>query len=52
MNHLISKIQFKEYISIGLFTWGGNKTASEFYKKFGFEAVKGMELKKYMKNFC
>lgn len=52
MNYLINKIKDKEYISIGLFTWEGNKTASEFYKKFGFEKVNAMELKKYMKKFC
>ncbi len=49
MNHLINKIKNKNYISIGLFVWSGNATASDFYKKFGFEMVPAMELKKYMK---
>ena len=30
MNHLIDKIKDKEYISIGLFVWEGNKAAAEF----------------------
>lgn len=51
MNHLIDKINDKEYISIGLFVWEGNSTASEFYKKRGFEKVAAMELKQYMKKF-
>ena len=49
MNHLIDKIKDKKYASVGLFVWEGNKTASEFYSKFGFEKVVAMELKKYMK---
>lgn len=51
MNHLIGKIKDKEYLSIGLFTWEGNKTAAEFYDKFGFIKSSAMELKKYMKKF-
>ena len=51
MNHLIDKIKDKEYISIGLFTWEGNETTSEFYSKVGFEYVSAMELNKHMKNF-
>ncbi len=51
MNHLIDKIKNKEYISIGLFAWEGNETASEFYSKLGFEHVSAMELKKHMKKF-
>jgi GNAT superfamily N-acetyltransferase len=50
MNHLIDKIKDKNYISIGLFTWEGNKTVSEFYGRFGFEKSNAMELKKYMKH--
>ncbi|MBA2652659.1 MAG: GNAT family N-acetyltransferase [Tatlockia sp.] len=49
MNHLIDKIKYKNYASIGLFVWPGNSTASEFYHKFGFEISPAMELKKYMK---
>lgn len=51
MNHLIDKIKDKEYLSIGVFTWEGNKTNPEFYKKFGFKKVNAMELKQYMKKF-
>lgn len=51
MNHLIDKVKDKEYISLGLFVWEGNETASEFYGKFGFKKVTAMELKKYMKQF-
>lgn len=51
MNHLIDKIKHHEFISIGLFVWEGNESASEFYKKFGFEKSPAMELKKYMKHF-
>jgi ribosomal protein S18 acetylase RimI-like enzyme len=51
MDHLINKIKDNEYISIGLFTWEGNKTVSEFYNKFGFVKSSAMELKKYMKKF-
>lgn len=51
MNHLINKIKDKEFISIGLFVWEGNETASEFYHKCGFEKVTAMELKDYMKKF-
>ena len=51
MNHLINKIKDKEYISIGLFVWEGNATASEFYRKCGFENVKAMELKTHIKTF-
>ena len=50
MNHLIDKIKDGKYVSIGLFVWDGNQTASEFYNKLGFEKVTAMELKKYMKN--
>jgi len=52
MDHLIDKIKDKEYISIGLFVWDGNETASEFYGKCGFEKVTAMELKTHMKQFC
>ena len=52
MNHLIDKIKDKNYISIGLFVWEGNETASEFYNKLGFMNVTAMELKNYMKTFC
>lgn len=51
MDRLIDKIKDNEYISIGLFTWEGNKTVSEFYNKFGFVKSSAMELKKYMKKF-
>lgn len=51
MNHLINKIKDKNYISIGLFVWEGNKTAHEFYNKLGFEKAVAMELKNCMKNF-
>jgi len=51
MDYLIEKIKDREYISIGLFVWEGNKTASEFYRKLGFEKSPAMELKKYMKKF-
>ena len=51
MDHLIDKIKDKEYISIGLFVWEGNETATEFYGKCGFEMVPAMELKKHMKHF-
>lgn len=49
MNHLIDKIKDQEYVSIGLFTWEGNKTVSKFYSKLGFEHVSAMELKKHMR---
>lgn len=49
MNHLIDKIKDKNYISIGLFVWDGNKTVTEFYRKLGFEPVVAMELKGLMK---
>lgn len=51
MDHLINKIKDKEYISLGLFAWEGNETASQFYGKLGFEKVTAMELKKFMKKF-
>ena len=46
MNHLMDKIQHKNYVSVGLFVWEGNSTASKFYKTLGFEKVVAMELKK------
>lgn len=49
MNHLIEKVKDQEYISVGLFVWEGNKTASEFYKKLGFKVVTAMELKEHMR---
>lgn len=49
MEHLIDKIKDKNYVSVGLFVWGGNPTATEFYKKFGFKCAPAMELKKHMK---
>ncbi len=49
MNHLINKVKDKGYVSVGLFVWEGNKTASEFYNKLGFEFSPAMELKKAMK---
>jgi len=52
VNHLIDKIKDKGFISIGLFVWEGNPTASEFYHKCGFEKVAAMELKTQMKKFC
>jgi ribosomal protein S18 acetylase RimI-like enzyme len=45
MNHLLDKVKNNQYVSIGLFTWEGNKTAPEFYSKFGFEKTSAMELK-------
>ena len=48
MNHLIEKIKNNHYYSIGLFIEDDNPTATEFYKRFGFKTVEGMELKKYM----
>lgn len=48
MNHLIDKIKDNNYISVGLFVWDGNKTASEFYSQLGFEKVVAMELKKHI----
>lgn len=50
MNHLINKIKDKNYVSVGLFVWNGNPTATEFYKKLGFECSVAMELKKHMKS--
>lgn len=52
MDSLIDKIKGNEYISIGLFVWDGNESASEFYRKCGFEKVTAMELKAHMKQFC
>ena len=49
MTHLINKVKDKNFVSIGLFVWPGNVSASEFYRKFGFEIAPAMELKKYMK---
>lgn len=49
MNHLIENIKDKNYVSLGLFVWQGNKSAAEFYSKFGFEQAFAMELKKHMK---
>lgn len=51
MEHLIDKIKYKEYISIGLFTWEGNKTVAEFYNTLGFVKSPAMQLIKYMKKF-
>jgi ribosomal protein S18 acetylase RimI-like enzyme len=50
MNHLVDKVKNGNYVSIGLFVWEGNKTASEFYGKLGFEKAVAMEIKKYMRN--
>ncbi|CDZ78951.1 ribosomal-protein-alanine N-acetyltransferase [Legionella massiliensis] len=50
MNHLINKVKDKNYASIGLFVWQGNSTASEFYRKFGFEVSPAMELREYMRS--
>ena len=49
MNHLINKVKDHAYVSIGLFTWEGNKTVHEFYEKFHFEKSNAMQLKMYMK---
>lgn len=49
MNHLIDKVKDREYISIGLFAWEGNKTVPEFYGKLGFKHVPAMELKQHMR---
>ncbi len=49
MNHLLDKVKDGNYVSIGLFVWEGNKTASDFYGKLGFEKVTAMEIKKYMR---
>ncbi len=49
MEHLISKIKNQNFVSIGLFCEEDNKTVHEFYNKFGFEPVEGMELRKYMR---
>lgn len=46
MNHLISKIKANEYVSVGLFTWEGNKTVAEFYSKLGFQKASAMQLSK------
>lgn len=51
MNHLIDKVKDKNYVSIGLFVWEGNKTAIEFYRKLGFEVSTAMELKPHMRKF-
>lgn len=45
MNHLLAKVKNNKYVSIGLFTWEGNKTVPEFYSKFGFVKTSAMELK-------
>lgn len=44
MEHLIAKIQNNTYISIGLFTWEGNKTVADFYSKLGFVKASAMQL--------
>lgn len=44
MNHLIDKIKHTKYVSIGLFVWSGNRTAANFYSRFGFEQSVAMEL--------
>jgi len=46
MNHLIEKIKYQDYASIGLIVWKGNPTASEFYQKLGFRSIPAMELEK------
>ena len=49
MQHLIDKVKDVNYASIGLFTWEGNKTVSEFYSKLGFVPSSAMEIKKHIK---
>lgn len=46
MNHLISKVNGRDYVSMGLFCWDGNISVSEFYEKLGFKKSLAMELKK------
>lgn len=45
MNHLIGKIHHNKYVSVGLFVWSENRTAANFYSKFGFTQSVAMELK-------